>query len=646
MAAGIAGAANVPSGLTGLWRFHDTSALNAATIGSDITFMSGPYGGWFLGPWTDIGIDSWHTKFSDGRVFQEQSFNHMAVNPHFPTNGGGIYVNEYTVAIDYSQTSTGLPASKSNSLFQTSFNGNANDGDLWIAWTVHYTNSTIGVDAVGYSTNTFDASKWHRIVWSVDNGNFFRVYVDGVLFLDGPGQAIDGRFSLYPDRFNLFADNSWDDAWGLVGNVMTWNRALTSAEIEGMGGWIGTNEAPTPLLFPDDPPSILYVSPANGETNVFPGFAYEAAVLDLVGLVDTNSIQLLLDGIPVTPVITSTLAQKVIRFLAGGLLRSGSTHTYTVISGIYTNESTIKVQNYTSYEWRFLNGDLAADLGGGAMSYYTDPAGTTFGTTDGGTVPHINGNPAKYMHVPAFTLDDQGYHLTFSNSYPNVGAEPYINRYTLLMDVMVPSPWSITYLVPFFNNDPYNFDDDADFYLYGDGSIGIGTYSAPGTVTSNTWFRLAFIADLGANTLRWYVNGTNVGSRTADGLGGRWSVYSNQELGPDLLLFNEPLGTYTHDLYVSSVAFVDRALAAGEIAALGAPNANGILVTSFAPAPTLTSQRSGSGVVISWPTNYVGYALERKTSLPGSTWAAVPGVTNNAVNLPATAVAQFFRLVQ
>jgi len=60
---------------------------------------------------------------------------------------------------------------------------------------------------------TFDTNKWHRIVWSVDNGNFFRVYVDGTNYLDGAGQAVDGRFSLYPDRFNLFADNDWQDAW-------------------------------------------------------------------------------------------------------------------------------------------------------------------------------------------------------------------------------------------------------------------------------------------------------------------------------------------------------------------------------------------------------------------------------------------------
>ena len=62
---------------------------------------------------------------------------------------------------------------------------------------------------------------------------------------------------------------------------------------------------------------------------------------------------------------------------------------------------------------------------------------------------------------------------------PTVGGA-YINRYTLMFDMLVPSPWSLTWLVPFFNTDPYNLSgNDADFYLYGDGSVGIADRSIP-----------------------------------------------------------------------------------------------------------------------------------------------------------------------
>ncbi len=250
LAVGIANAQNVPSGLTGLWRFQDGANLGAATIGNDITFgPSGPYGVQYLGPWTDIGVPAAHTLYSDGSVFQESSWNYMQVNPNFTANGGGDYVNQYTVAIDYVQTS-GLD--QWNSLFQTAYDGNANDGDLWTDGAGH-----IGVGDVGYSTLTYDASTWHRIVWSVDNNSFFRVYVDGTLFLDGAGQGVDGRFSLYTDRFNLFADDSWEDQWGLVGTVATWDRALTSDEVAGMGGWVDGAATPTALIMDVPEPSTM-----------------------------------------------------------------------------------------------------------------------------------------------------------------------------------------------------------------------------------------------------------------------------------------------------------------------------------------------------------------------------------------------------
>ena len=236
--AGVAEAGNVPSGITGLWRFQTSADKLKATVGVDLTTSDPGNSAWMTGPWTVI-----EPGLSDGGIVQERSWDYLTVNPSFTANGGGSYVNKYTVAIDYVQTS-GLGAW--NSLFQTSWGGNDNDGDLFTDGAGH-----IGIGDAGYSTATYDASTWHRIVWSVENGNFFRVYVDGTLFLDGIPQAVDGRFSLYPDRFNLFADDSWEDQWGLVGTVATWDRALTGGEVAGMGGWIGGALEPTPLIIPE-----------------------------------------------------------------------------------------------------------------------------------------------------------------------------------------------------------------------------------------------------------------------------------------------------------------------------------------------------------------------------------------------------------
>ena len=240
--AAVASAANVPAGVTSLWRFQNSTDKMTATIGIDMVNSNTANGGWFSGPWTEIGVPGNVALYSDGGVVQSRSWDYFTAYHSIAPNGGGSYVNEYTVAMDYCQTS-GLTTW--NSLFQTAAGAHDDDGDLWTDGAGH-----IGVGATGYSTLTYDASKWHRIVLSVDNANFFRVYVDGVLFLDAVGQGTDGRFSLN-DNFHLLADNSWEDQWGLLGTVATWDRALTTAEVAGMGGWIGDATMPTALLIPE-----------------------------------------------------------------------------------------------------------------------------------------------------------------------------------------------------------------------------------------------------------------------------------------------------------------------------------------------------------------------------------------------------------
>lgn len=238
-AAGFVHAQNVPAGVTGLWRFQTSADKLKATVGTDLTTSHPDNSAWFAGSTTVI-----KPGMSDNGVVQERSWDYLTATHGISPNGGGSYVNEYTVAIDYLQTNEAAlwNGNYYNSLFQTS-QTNSNDGDLFIKGPSR-AESVIGVGDTGYSTQTFDASQWHRIMWSVDNSNFFRVYVDGTLFLDAPGQGVDGRFSLDP-TFLLFADNDWEDAWGLVATAAVWDHALTSAEVAGMGS------TTTPLIAPE-----------------------------------------------------------------------------------------------------------------------------------------------------------------------------------------------------------------------------------------------------------------------------------------------------------------------------------------------------------------------------------------------------------
>jgi endonuclease/exonuclease/phosphatase family metal-dependent hydrolase len=296
--------------------------------------------------------------------------------------------------------------------------------------------------------------------------------------------------------------------------------------------------------------------------------------------------------------------------------------------------------NVVVYEWDFAAGNLAAALGNGTMKYAdaATPGLSIFGTTTGTTVPHIGGQPATYLRVPAFTGLTNGYLLSFNDSGPNGGGS-YINRYTFIIDVFIPGPLN---WLPLFNTSPQNAND-ADWYVDSTGRIGIGDlgYSAAGVITPNAWLRLTFAADLGAGTTTYYRNGTQVGQRMGGSLlDGRFAIFSDADAGPDLLLFNEgdTSGVYTHELYASSIAFTDRRMSAAEVAGLGEPRAEGIFVRR------LRATWSGSTVVFTWSPG-ANVRLQKSNNLSSPVWRDVPG-TLGASSFTETASTNgaFYRL--
>jgi hypothetical protein len=234
----------------------------------------------------------------------------------------------------------------------------------------------------------------------------------------------------------------------------------------------------------------------------------------------------------------------------------------------------------TNYEWSFNNANLDDAFVHGSMQ----AVGATvpdFTTTNGTTIPHIGGVPAHILNVPQFTLPTDGFNLSFDASGPN-GGGAFINQFTFLFDLFSPGlpDWQAI-----FQTDPDNTtasNNDADWYIAPDSSLGIGDlgYTVPGAILQDTWYRIAFAADLSLGRVTYYINGIQV-HQTASGVrDGRFSLYSNADAGADVRLFNEgdTSGIYTHALYINSVAFVDRELTAAEVGNLGGPNALGIFV--------------------------------------------------------------------
>ena len=336
------------------------------------------------------------------------------------------------------------------------------------------------------------------------------------------------------------------------------------------------------------------------------------------------------DGVPLT-----NLTMGVTYFWRVDEVTPSGTNTGDVWAFTVT---TTPPQTNTTYEWTFDNANLDIALGDGVMEYADGASGglVSFGNTGSG-VPNIGGRVASYMRVPAFSGLANGLLLTFNGSGPN-GSGAYINQFTWIADMLVPGTLN---WVALFNTNPENAND-ADFYISPTGQVGTTPgYSLAGTITVNTWYRVAFVANLTSGKLTFYVNGALARDITTTGLlDGRYSLFSNADPGPDLLLFNEgdTSGQYTHELYVNSVAFKDQAMSAADILALGAPRAEGIFVRK------LSISRNGSQVQLSWA-GAGNVLLQKATSISPANWQTISGTLGASSYSEATGTNPgFYRL--
>lgn len=196
----------------GLWEFDNAANLPLAATGQDLSLV-----GYHAAV---AGIDG-----SDGAVLDQPTSYYSCTHSIALGNGHG-YVNDWSVMMDIK-----VPVASFGSwvsFFQTDF-GNNNDGDCFVA-----PDGSIGVSQTGYSSNSIVVETWYRIIISVSNSNFYRIYVDGMLWLQGTPQAIDGRFSLDPQLL-LFADNNNEDAAIHCSNVAIWDHGISAQHARYLG---------------------------------------------------------------------------------------------------------------------------------------------------------------------------------------------------------------------------------------------------------------------------------------------------------------------------------------------------------------------------------------------------------------------------
>jgi len=297
----------------------------------------------------------------------------------------------------------------------------------------------------------------------------------------------------------------------------------------------------------------------------------------------------------------------------------------------------------------FLNGFLAPTVGK-ALQYLDGPGGVTetetrFGTCSALGVALINGEDADIMEVPYAPGVFAPYGYIMTHLIPPNGGGTRVNRFTLIMDVMVDTTGGGA--ASLLQMSPVNNTDGDLFWQGNNYGQGTGGYDGTGIFTPAEWHRVAIAYDEAATPAHAlkYVDGIFQQDWTA----GHALDNDRRSLAPIAILFADGDGdNERRKMWVNSVQIRNGALSQAELAALGGPSGSGIPVAvtlpSAAGAPRLTIVRIGNDVRIFWPANVTGYRLQGTTDLNSGIWADVSSVANCAT-VSVSSRAHFFRLI-
>jgi len=217
--------------VTGQWDFQ--SGDLSATTGQALEYMDGPSGSTAAG--TAFGAASSFGLPPIGgvdravmRIPARTNTMGYKMYPGIAANGGGIYVNQYTMVMDLY-----FPA-KILEEYKALYNAatlNSNAADMYVY------GGALGIP--GQFAGVINSDTWHRIAWTV-NGTIMKKYVDGALADTQTLDAVDGRWSLYTAADNkptlLFTSVGGDPTVFYVSHVEIRDGVMTDAEILALGG--------------------------------------------------------------------------------------------------------------------------------------------------------------------------------------------------------------------------------------------------------------------------------------------------------------------------------------------------------------------------------------------------------------------------
>jgi len=234
------------AGLVSSYEFDDTLAttLNPLGTAGALEFREGGSSNAPAG--SPVGYSTEMVGGSNKRVaaFSDATAQYFKAPHGLAANGGGAYVNLYSILMDVKVTSRGDWVS----LFNTNA-FNSNDGDLFIR------DADSGVGISGVYAGTFPRDEWARVVITVDSTDLvseMKTYVNGVLFNTNVMDGLDGRWSLYAyndgsaNTVDIFGDDDGDNGSGMIDQLAFFDSALSAEDVRLLGP-VGTSVgAPVP----------------------------------------------------------------------------------------------------------------------------------------------------------------------------------------------------------------------------------------------------------------------------------------------------------------------------------------------------------------------------------------------------------------
>ncbi len=226
----------IPCHSGGVWEFDGSLS---ATVGTDLVFAGDAVNMSTFGTTTSFGIPDINGVPAFVLHFPAylSSTDGIQMFPGIEANGGGIYVNIYSLVMDilYPEISDGIW----RALFQTAGSNN-NDADFYVG-DGGTTPSPNGIGISGQYHGTIAPNTWYRIGFAVDLPKLkMDKYIDGVYVgTTTLGSGVDGRWSLYTKTHNtpswLFSDESGDTGEGYVNSVVITDCAMLADDFANLG---------------------------------------------------------------------------------------------------------------------------------------------------------------------------------------------------------------------------------------------------------------------------------------------------------------------------------------------------------------------------------------------------------------------------